>query len=257
MMHQKALLFGDLRTAELIMQSNCPKEQKRLGRTVSGFNQAVWNKYSMAVVRQENYHKINQTPGLIKILQTTMGTTLVEASPHDYFWGIDSRETDPPSQHRETWLGENKLGQILTELRDNIFCKFKDLATINFNLEPIKDRKQEHQPKKDYIVKKIGPAYVTGPNKPENERFTFFNGVESIYHINYIADFKIADVTYNSVQQYRQYSKARPFDDHDRASQIINATNTDEQRKLGSKVRHFNKDVWSDTTDLLMEKGKL
>jgi len=35
----------------------------------------------------------------------------------------------------------------------------------------------------------------------------------------------------------------------------MNATNTDEQRKLGSKVTYFNKDVWSDTTNLLMQEA--
>jgi len=122
---------------------------------VSGFNRAVWDKYFMAVVCQGNYHKINQTLGLLNILQTTMGTTLVEASPHDYFWGIGLKESDPRSQHRETWLGENKLGQILTELRDNIFFEFKGLATINFSLKPIKDQQQKNQHKQNYIVDQI------------------------------------------------------------------------------------------------------
>jgi len=45
MMQQKALLFGDLHTAELIMNTNCPKKQKRLGRTVCSFNQTIWDRY--------------------------------------------------------------------------------------------------------------------------------------------------------------------------------------------------------------------
>jgi len=61
--------------------------------------------------------------------------------------------------------------------------------------------------------------------------------------VNYIENFTIANVTYNCVQQFRQYSKARLFDDDVRASQIINAFNPDEQRRLGSKVTHFNEDV--------------
>jgi len=184
-----------------------------------------------------------------------MGTTLVEASPHDYFWGIGLRESDIRSQHRKNWLGENKLEQILTELRDDIFFKLKGLATITFSLKPLKDGQQKYQHEHNYIVDQISPAYVTGQSKPENDRFTFFNGVKFIYHINYIADFIIADVTYNLVQLYRKYSKARLFDDDVRASQIRNATNTDEQRRLGSKITHFNKDVWSDTTDLLMQEA--
>jgi len=138
MMEQKAQLFGYSKTADLIMSSNCLNERKRLGRTVRGFNQSIWDRYSAAVGCQANYHKIIQTPGLLNILQTTLGTTLVEASPHDYTWGIGLGESDPRSQQREAWLGENKLGQILTELRDDVFFEFKSLATIAFSLKPIK-----------------------------------------------------------------------------------------------------------------------
>jgi len=72
--------------------------------------------------------------------------------------------------------------------------------------------------------------------------------------VNYIANFKIANVTYNSVQQYRQYSKAKLFDDDVRESQIMNATNPDEQRRLGSRVKHFNKDVSNNKTNSLMQE---
>jgi len=129
MMQQKALLFGDSSTAELIMKTDCPKLQKNLGRNVSNFNQTIWDRYSMAVVRQGNYCKINQNPSILNKLLETINTTMVEESPHDYKWGIGLREDDSRSQQRDTWLGQNKLGQILTELRDDIFFEFKSLTT--------------------------------------------------------------------------------------------------------------------------------
>jgi len=57
-MQQKALLFEKLKSAESMMNTNCPKKQKRIGRTVSGFNQSIWDKYSLAIVRQGNYNKL-------------------------------------------------------------------------------------------------------------------------------------------------------------------------------------------------------
>lgn len=42
MMHQKALLFGDQAIADKIMKANSPSVQKKLGRQVAGFDQAVW-----------------------------------------------------------------------------------------------------------------------------------------------------------------------------------------------------------------------
>jgi len=88
---------------------------------VSSFNQTIWDRYSMAIVRQGNYCKINQNPLILNKLHATIDTTMVEASPHDYTWGIALRESDPRSKQRDTWLGQNKLGQILTELRDDVF----------------------------------------------------------------------------------------------------------------------------------------
>jgi len=73
--------------------------------------------------------------------------------------------------------------------------------------------------------------------------------------VNYISNFKIADVTYNIVQQYGQHRKAQLLYDDVKASQIMNATNPDEQRRIGSKVMHFNKDTWNNKTNLIMHEA--
>jgi len=119
-MQQKALLFGDLRTADSIMFTPCPKEQKRPGRTVWGFNQLVWDDYSTKIVHQRSYNKFNQNPSLSNKLNATVGTTLVEVSPFDRNLRIGLRQDDSCNQRRETWLGQNNLGQILTELLSSV-----------------------------------------------------------------------------------------------------------------------------------------
>jgi len=62
MMEQKAVLFEDYRIADLIMMTQCPKKQKRLGRTVCGFNQLIWDENSSSILHQGNYNKFNQNP---------------------------------------------------------------------------------------------------------------------------------------------------------------------------------------------------
>jgi len=208
------------------MSTDCPKTQKSLGRSIPEFDQFMWEEYAMEVVRQGNYHKINQNPGILQALHNTMGTTLVEASPHDCYWGIGLEDNDSRSQQRVTWLGENRLGEILRELRDNVFLEFKSINTIIFSLHPKIKQKWLELGEQQEQIQHLCPQYNAKPKTLKEERFTFFNGVKSIYHINYVANFSIANVTYNSVQQYRQYCKARLFDDDVRASQIMNATKT-------------------------------
>lgn len=123
MMHQKALLFGDQAIAEKIMQAKSPSVQKRLGRQVSGFDQAVWEEHCRRIVYEGNYAKFTQDEQLLKALLDTKGTTLVEASPDDRIWGVGLAEEDPRIRNRSTWRGSNWLGEILTRLREELIRK--------------------------------------------------------------------------------------------------------------------------------------
>ncbi len=125
MMYQKAKLFNDAGSCKLIMWTQSPKEQKRLGREVVGFDVDTWNKVAQQIVYDGNKFKFEQNPELLTKLTDIYETTLVEASPYDKIWGIGLLESDLAAKKRETWLGLNWLGEILTELRDNLIA---DLA---------------------------------------------------------------------------------------------------------------------------------
>ena len=120
MMYSKATFFGDKETAELIMQSTNPKEQKALGRKVKNFDAEKWNDVAKAFVYTGNMEKFNQNPKLKQILLDTDGTTLVEASPYDKIWGIGLDEKTAKVTPVEKWPGTNWLGEVLTSLRINI-----------------------------------------------------------------------------------------------------------------------------------------
>jgi ribA/ribD-fused uncharacterized protein len=50
MFARKAILFKDLRSYELIMESESPKEQQELGRKVLNFDQKIWDSNKIGIV---------------------------------------------------------------------------------------------------------------------------------------------------------------------------------------------------------------
>lgn len=61
-----------------------------------------------------------QNKGLLQAMLATEGTTLVEASPYDKIYGIGLVASDPRALDRKTWNGQNLLGEVLTELREEL-----------------------------------------------------------------------------------------------------------------------------------------
>lgn len=120
MMLGKALKFFDYETAQRIMRSTSPKEQKKLGRQVKNFDPVKWDEVARDIVYMGNYLKFTQNKDLLKLLLDTKGTTLVEASPFDTIWGIGLAEDNPLAQDRSTWKGTNWLGEVLTKLREDL-----------------------------------------------------------------------------------------------------------------------------------------
>lgn len=123
MMHGKALLFRDAETAAAILAAVHPRQHKALGRKVKPFDDATWKRERVAIVRAGNHAKFTQNPPLLEQLLATAGTTLVEASPYDRIWGIGLAATDPRAKDPAQWRGQNLLGQILTELREQLLAE--------------------------------------------------------------------------------------------------------------------------------------
>lgn len=120
MMHKKALLFGDCKTAENIMNTTNPKEHQDLGRIVKNFDQAVWDNHKEKIVYEGNYAKFKQNKDFLKLLYETGDKLLVEASPIDKVWGIGLIESDAMKTPKHKWKGQNLLGNILTKLKNDL-----------------------------------------------------------------------------------------------------------------------------------------
>ena len=120
MMAEKARLFDDHATLDAILRCDHPAKAKKLGRTVVGFDQEVWERERWDVVVRGNLAKFSSHPKLLEFLLGTGQRVLVEASPHDRVWGIGLTASDAGAADPEQWDGENLLGFALMEVRHRL-----------------------------------------------------------------------------------------------------------------------------------------
>lgn len=115
----KAVEFKDFEIAQKIREAKTPKEAKKLGRQVKNFNAEHWSKVSYSYMKQLVDIKFRSNPKFLAVLLNPAFTLkrFVEASPYDRIWGIGMRESEAFDWNEYEW-GENRLGKILTELRD-------------------------------------------------------------------------------------------------------------------------------------------
>ncbi len=118
MMAQKAKLFRDADNYTAILRADTPAECKELGRKVRPFDSAVWKKARYEIVKTASRAKYEQNPKLRQKLLATGESLLAEASPYDQIWGIGMDAKEATSVSSKQWPGQNLLGKILMELRE-------------------------------------------------------------------------------------------------------------------------------------------
>jgi len=119
-MYSKAVVFKDFDTASKILAEQKPGKQKKLGRLVNNFELDKWDDISEQIVYRGNYAKFTQNIDLLEKLFLTDESELVEVNPSDTIWGIGLPPNDPKIYDRKKWRGQNKLGIILTKLREDL-----------------------------------------------------------------------------------------------------------------------------------------
>ena len=77
------------------MNTDDPREIKKLGRKVRNFDSRLWDSHKFDIVVNGNYHKFSQNPEMRDFLISTAGKVLVEASPYDDIWGIGLEASHP------------------------------------------------------------------------------------------------------------------------------------------------------------------
>ena len=75
---KKAILFGDTKTLEKIMQETNPQVMKQRSKEINNVNEDVWNASAFDIITQANYHKFSQHADLKILLLSTGNKLLVE-----------------------------------------------------------------------------------------------------------------------------------------------------------------------------------
>ena len=117
-MCMKALYFGDTDTAQQIMSTKSCYQQKQLGMKVKGYDRKKWEEECENIMYAAVYNKFAQNPRRRRHLLLTKDSTLVEASTFDTFWGAGKSVED--IQESQKWEGQNKLGEILMQVRSEL-----------------------------------------------------------------------------------------------------------------------------------------
>ena len=120
MMAEKARYFNDYNAEKLIMQSDDPKEHKKLGRNVQNFDADKWNLIVDDIVYKANYAKFTQNLDLKTKLLASGGKMYVECSPYDNIWGNGMNISDTLSTPIENWKGTNRLGLAIMKVRNTL-----------------------------------------------------------------------------------------------------------------------------------------
>lgn len=118
MMAEKARLFNDEETLQLILASSDPGEQKALGRRVQNFNQEAWTSNCQDIVYRGNLAKFSQNESLKAYLLSFEDRKFAEAASFDTVWGIGLSADDERALDESTWAGQNLLGTAITRVRD-------------------------------------------------------------------------------------------------------------------------------------------
>lgn len=123
-MYYKALTFNDQKVMDLIKEFSIKKEHpskaKLLGRQISNYDDLRWTKKRLTYMYHVNYSKFRSNPDLRSLLLSTGDKILVEASPTDTIWGVGLAEDDPLILDSKNWKGQNLLGKVLSDIREEI-----------------------------------------------------------------------------------------------------------------------------------------
>ena len=119
-MWEKAVFFNDHESASKILKEENPAKAKKLGREVKNFDDSKWSEVCYEIMYKINYEKYSQNTRLKNILLNTGDKMIIEANPRDTRWAIGLSAEDDRVLDESQWQGENLLGKVLMQVRQEL-----------------------------------------------------------------------------------------------------------------------------------------
>ena len=118
--YQKACHLGDSNAADLIMSSDDPVQQMRIGRRLPEDKQ-LWNDTIAEQTMEIGIKaKFEQDPGLKTQILQTGSKLFINCNRYEKFWANGLGLNDKNAHMKNLWKGANKLGNILVSVRQNL-----------------------------------------------------------------------------------------------------------------------------------------
>jgi ribA/ribD-fused uncharacterized protein len=115
----KAKEFGDDELYEKIIKTPSGKAVKALGEKIKNFHKEIWDAKQLEVMMRGVKAKFVQHPELQKQLLETGQRQIGYADARDSYWGIGTSENTDKSTDPTKWKGQNHLGKIISNLRQD------------------------------------------------------------------------------------------------------------------------------------------
>ena len=91
----------------------------------------------------------------------------------------------------------------------------------------------------------------------DKEMYTLFYGIQSPFSQFHPSKFTIDGVMYRCAERYMMYCKAITFKDYITAQKIMEVKDPKVMKRLGRKVRNFNKQRWLTKSKAIVRKASL
>ena len=206
-MYHKAMLFNEEDWAEMIMLTSDPQKCNKIGSLpFKHFDSDLWDEQSRIILKRGVKAKFSQNVMLRNVLLGTGNALLALCSPYDKKWGTGIGIDNPDYRRVDKWTGENLLGTILMEVRDEL--RHEDLLyrdacdsdlirewamtagemekipafsnAVSAYLETIKDQDIRQMVRNDYYLCEVEVAIRTS-DKCLAPRYGFFEMKQEVY----------------------------------------------------------------------------